>query len=110
VVNPQSQFFANGQIPDFGYQQSGGAKGFANAGDPAVDSQKYNYDPSDGTGSNNDYLIQAFNKKGNGTDWFHEAFKYASTQSHSITASGANNKNTCLLSFQYLLINKQPIN
>src|ERR1700676_4007156 len=41
LVNPQSQFFAGGQIPDFGYQQGGGAKGFANAGDSAVNPAKY---------------------------------------------------------------------
>ncbi|MFL5788900.1 MAG: SusC/RagA family TonB-linked outer membrane protein [Flavisolibacter sp.] len=102
MVNPQSQFFANGTIPDFGYQQAGGAKGFANAGDAAVDPSKYNYDPTDVTGPQNDYLIQAFNKQGMGTDWFHEAFKYAPTQSHSISASGANNKNSYFLSAQYL--------
>lgn len=101
-INPQSQFYANGQIPDFGYQGPGGVKGFANAGNPAVDPQKYHYDPTDGTGPNNDYLIQGFNKQGRGTDWFHEAFKYAPTQSHSISANGANNKNAYLISFQYL--------
>ncbi len=101
-INPLSQFYAGGTIPDFGYQQSGGAKGFAMAGNPAVDPAKYNYDPTDGTGPANDYLIQAFNKTGRGTDWFHEAFKNAPTQSHSLTASGANNKNAYLLSFQYL--------
>lgn len=99
MINPLSQFFANGQIPDFGYQSSSGTKGFGNAGDPAVDPSNYNYDPSD---PNNDYLIQAFHKSGMGTDWFHEAFKYAPTQSHSITASGANNKNSYFLSAQYL--------
>ena len=101
-INPLSQFYAGGNIPDFGYQQSGGPKGFAMAGDPAVDPAKYNHDPTDGTGPSNDYLIQAFNKRGRGTDWFHEAFKNAPTQSHSLTASGANNKNSYLLSFQYL--------
>ena len=101
-VNPLTQFYAGGKIPDFGYQQSGGPKGFAMAGDPAVDPSKYNHDPTDGTGPANDYLIQAFNKTGRGTDWFHEAFKNAPTQSHSLTASGANNKNAYLLSFQYL--------
>jgi TonB-linked SusC/RagA family outer membrane protein len=102
AINPQSQFYANGQIPDFGYQGPGGVKGFANAGNPAVDPQKYVYDPTDGTGPSHDYLIQAFNKQGRGTDWFHEAFKSAPTQSHSISASGANDKNAYLLSFQYL--------
>jgi len=102
MINPGSQFFANGQIPDFGYQQAGGAKGFANAGDSAVNPSKYNYDPSDVTGPNNDYLIQAFHKTGRGTDWYHESFKNAPTQSHSISASGASNKNSYFLSAQYL--------
>jgi len=101
-INPLSQFYAGGAIPDFGYQKSGGAKGFAMAGDPAVNPSNYNHDATDGTGPGNDYLIQAFNKTGRGTDWFHEAFKNAPTQSHSITASGANNKNAYLMSFQYL--------
>ena len=101
-INPLSQFYAGGTIPDFGYQQSGGPKGFAMAGNPLVDPARYNHDPSDGTGPGNDYLIQAFNKTGRGTDWFHEAFKNAPIQSHSLTASGSNNKNTYLLSFQYL--------
>lgn len=69
-VNPLTQFYAGGKIPDFGYQQSGGAKGFAMAGNPAVDPLKYNYDPTDGTGPANDYLIQAFNKTGRGTSIF----------------------------------------
>lgn len=102
TVNPQSQFFANGQIPGYGYQGPGGLKGFANAGDPAVDPSKYNYDPTDGTGPGNDYLIVKYNQQGRGTDWFHQAFRYAPTQSHSISANGANEKNDYFLSFQYL--------
>jgi TonB-dependent SusC/RagA subfamily outer membrane receptor len=37
-----------------------------------------------------------------GTDWFHEIFKEAPIQSHTLTASGASDKSTYLFSFNYL--------
>ncbi len=98
-VDPANTFYKNGKVPDFGFQ-GGGAKGFGKAGDPAVDPAKYLLDPADVTGPPNDYLIQAFSKTG--TDWFHEVFKPAYSQSHSLSASGANDKNSYFLSLQYL--------
>ncbi|WP_299291266.1 TonB-dependent receptor [uncultured Mucilaginibacter sp.] len=99
-VNPATLLYPNGKVPDFGYQAGvnlGGGKGIANAGDPLVDPSKYHFDAQN---PDNDYLIQAFNKQG--TDWFHTVFKNAPTQSHTLTMSGANDKNSYLLSAGYL--------
>jgi TonB-linked SusC/RagA family outer membrane protein len=98
-VNPQTLLYPNGKVPDFGYQ-GGGQKGFGKAGDPSVDPAKYVFDPADVTGPPNDYLIQAFSRTG--TDWFHEVFKPAYSQSHSLSASGSNDKNAYFVSLQYL--------
>jgi TonB-linked SusC/RagA family outer membrane protein len=99
-VNPATVLYPNGQVPDFGYQAGanvGGGKGVANAGNTLVDPSKYRFDPQN---PDNDYLIQAFNKQG--TDWFHTVFKNAPIQSHTITVSGANDKNSYLFSGGYL--------
>jgi TonB-linked SusC/RagA family outer membrane protein len=99
-VNPDTKLYPNGQVPDFGYQAGanlGGGKGVGNAGNPFVDPSKYRFDPQN---PDNDYLIQAFNKQG--TDWFHTVFKNAPTQSHTITVSGASDKNSYLFSAGYL--------
>ncbi|RYE36563.1 MAG: TonB-dependent receptor [Sphingobacteriaceae bacterium] len=98
-VNPATTLYANGQVPDFGYQAGanlGGSKGVASAGSPLVDPARYRFDPQN---PDNDYLIQAFNKQG--TDWFHTVFKNAPIQSHTVTLSGANDKNNYLLSAGY---------
>lgn len=61
----------------------------------AADLAKYNItDFSKGI-----YQITAANKTG--TDWFHEIFRPAAIQSHTITASGGNDKNTYLFSMNY---------
>ncbi|WP_302863749.1 TonB-dependent receptor [Mucilaginibacter sp. L3T2-6] len=86
-----------GHFYDYGYQGPG-AKGQANEGDPAVDPAKYNLDPNN---PGNDYLIQKF-VKGQGTDWFHALFKNAPVQSHTVSASGANEKNNYYFSLGYL--------
>lgn len=99
-VNPATLLYPNGQVPDFGYQAGinlGGSKGIANAGNPLVDPSKYHFDPQN---PDNDYLIQAFNKQG--TDWFHTVFKNAPTQSHTLSMSGANDKNSYFFSTGYL--------
>jgi len=82
---------------DYGYQGPS-AKGVANAGDPAVDPAKYVIDPNN---SAVDYQIQKF-VTGAGTDWFHELFKSAPLQSHTVSASGANEKNNYYFSLGYL--------
>ncbi len=83
-------------VPDFMYNSSAGPH-TANAGDPAVADSLYNFDAGN---PNNDYLIAASNKTG--TDWFHEVFKPAPFQSHTITASGGSDKSSFLFSLNYL--------
>jgi len=88
-----------GTLPVYGYhgavkQPVFGDNGVTN--DPAVQ-QYYLFDELN---PGNDYLVQKFNQAG--TDWFHQIFKTAPEQSHTITASGGNDKNTYLYSLQYL--------
>lgn len=72
-------------IPD--YITPTGAK----VGDPGTDPSTYNI---------NTNQITKANKIG--TDWFHEIFKPAIFQSHTLTASGGNDKSTYLFSVGYL--------
>jgi len=100
-VEPTNELLIDGKIAQYGYQSGNNAgqiKGVANAGDPRIDPSKYRFDPTD---PNNDYMIQKFDL-GAGTDWFHEIFKPAPIQQHTISASGANDKNTYFLSLSYL--------
>ena len=88
-----------GTLPTYGYH--GGAKVpvFGDSGvtnDPAIE-QYYTFNAAD---PSKDYLVQKFNKTG--TDWFHEIFKPAPVQNHSVTASGGTDKSTFLYSLQYL--------
>jgi TonB-linked SusC/RagA family outer membrane protein len=99
-VDPGNSLLKNGgKFSDYGVQGPGGSpKTVANAGDPLVDPAKYHYEENT---PQNDYLIQKFNN-GVGTDWFHAIFKTAPMQQHSITASGASEKNSYLMSLAYL--------
>ena len=92
---PNTLLFANG-LPDYIYAGPG-VEGVGNEGDPAVDPSKYFFDPAN---PSNDYLLQRINK--NGTDWFHEVFKAAPTQSHNLTVSGGTDKSSYLFSLGYL--------
>ncbi|MDN3654009.1 TonB-dependent receptor [Ferruginibacter paludis] len=94
-VNPGTILFANG-LPDYTYAGPSNA-GTAMEGDPAVNPVNYNFDASN---PENDYLIQRINKSG--TDWFHEIFKPAPMQSHTITGSGGTDKSNYLFSLGYL--------
>ena len=94
-VNPGTVLFANG-LPDYTYAGPSAA-GTAMEGDPAVNPANYNFDASH---PENDYLIQRVNKSG--TDWFHEIFKPAPMQSHTITSSGGTEKSNYLFSMGYL--------
>ena len=94
-MKPNSILYANG-LPDYMYAGPG-VIGVGNAGDPAVDPSKYVFDPANPP---NDYLIQKINKEG--TDWFHEVFKPAFTQSHNVTVSGGTDKSNYLFSLGYL--------
>ena len=98
-VDSQNPLLLNGKFADYGVQGPGGSpKKVANAGDPAIDPALYKYDANN---PGNDYLIQKFDNN-IGTDWFHAIFKSAPIQQHSITASGANDKNNYLFSLAYL--------
>jgi TonB-linked SusC/RagA family outer membrane protein len=95
------QLYPNGAgtLPIYGYHGGSAFGAFGTAGvtnDPGIEAA-YNFDflhPE------NDFLVQKFNQQG--TDWFHTIFKHAPEQSHTITASGGNDKNTYLYSLQYL--------
>ncbi len=94
--NPVDRFYGNGPtavLPD--YLIAGPHRGLFE-GDPRVNPDLYNIDFTSG----NLYQITRSNKTG--TDWFHEVFKPAISQNHSITVSGANDKNKYLFSLGYL--------
>ncbi|WP_374950183.1 SusC/RagA family TonB-linked outer membrane protein [Mucilaginibacter sp.] len=101
-VEPKSGLFlANGGIADYGAQGSfngANVKGQFAAGAPEVDAARYKLDEFN---PNNDYLIQKYDNN-IGTDWFHAIFKPASTQSHTISGSGANDKNSYYFSGGYI--------
>lgn len=98
-VQPATQLFPGGVLPDFIYAGSGGVRGIGNAGDPAVDPAKYVFDPGN---PNNDYLIQKVSKGPLGTDWFHQIFKPAFTQRQTISVTGGSNSADYLFSVGYL--------
>ncbi len=88
-----------GVLPTYGYHGTTAFGTFGTAGvtdDPAIEAA-YNFDP---VNPGNDFLVQKFNQAG--TDWFHTIFKNAPEQSHTVTASGGNDKKTYLYSLQYL--------
>jgi TonB-linked SusC/RagA family outer membrane protein len=94
IANPSDALYGDGAepvMPDYfvkgvGYMQ----------GDSAVAPALYNLDSNSGP----IYQIMQFNKKG--TDWFHEAFRTAFSQNHTISASGGNDKNKYFFSLGYL--------
>ncbi|MBK0378637.1 SusC/RagA family TonB-linked outer membrane protein [Mucilaginibacter segetis] len=96
-VDPGNALLINGEFQDYGFQ-SASVKGVGPATDPRANPANYKFDEFNPA---NDYLIQKFDNE-NGTDWFHEVFKPAPLQSHTISASGANDKNTYYASFGYL--------
>ncbi len=83
----------NWTLPTYGYHGPA-SSGVTN--DPNI-TKSYFFDP---TTPANDFLVQKFNQAG--TDWFHEIFKHAPEQSHTVTASGGTDKSTFLYSLQYL--------
>lgn len=94
--NPNDPYYGNGPTPVLpDYLVAGPYTGLFE-GDPRVDPSLYNIDFTAG----NIYQIIRANKTG--TDWFHEIFKPAISQNHTITGSGGNNKNKYLFSLGYL--------
>jgi TonB-linked SusC/RagA family outer membrane protein len=94
--NPIDRYYGNGLtavLPD--YLIAGPYHGLFE-GDPRVNPDLYNIDFTAGD------LYQIIPSNKTGTDWFHEAFKPAISQNHSITVSGANDKNKYLFSLGYL--------
>jgi TonB-linked SusC/RagA family outer membrane protein len=88
-------------LPVYGYHGSAAPAGtsFGAAGvtnDPTI----VNSYLFDSVNPGNDFLVQKFDQAG--TDWFHEIFKHAPEQSHTVTASGGTDKSTFLYSLQYL--------
>jgi TonB-dependent starch-binding outer membrane protein SusC len=89
---PSSQQYGKGATPVLpDYITPGGA----HEGDSSVNPALYNVDYSKGP----IYQITRANKTG--TDWFHELFKPAVIQSHTIGLSGGGDKSTYYFSFGY---------
>jgi TonB-dependent starch-binding outer membrane protein SusC len=89
---PTSQQYGKGATPVLpDYITPGGAK----AGSPAVNPLLYNVDYNKGP----IYQITAANKQG--TDWFHELFKPAPIQSHTLGMSGGSDKSSYYFSLGY---------
>lgn len=90
--SPQYGSGANPVIPD--YIMIGNQYGLSR--EPTADElSSYNIDYSKGP----IYQIIKANKQG--TDWFHEVFKPAPIQSHTLTASGGSDKSVYLFSVNY---------
>ncbi|WP_462266155.1 SusC/RagA family TonB-linked outer membrane protein [Mucilaginibacter sp.] len=105
LADPTNPLLINGKYAAYGYQGAG-AKGVTNSTTGGANPALYKFDPQN---SGNDYLIQQF-ATGAGTDWFHAIFKPAPFTSHSLSASGANDKNSYFLSFNYLNQNGTLLN
>jgi TonB-linked SusC/RagA family outer membrane protein len=94
--NPIHKFYGNGSwavLPD--YFIAGDNTGLFE-GDPLVDPSLYNIDYTLGP------IWQIVKTNKAGTDWYDEMFNSAFSQNHSLTVSGANEKNKYLLSLGYL--------
>ncbi|MCW3119186.1 MAG: TonB-dependent receptor plug [Chitinophagaceae bacterium] len=94
--NPSDRLFGNGPVPVLPDYLFAGTHVGLFEGDPLVNPDKYNIDP----GAGEIYQIVRFNKTG--TDWFHEGFKPAPTQNHTVTVSGGRDNNHYLFSVGYL--------
>ncbi|MES2266618.1 MAG: TonB-dependent receptor [Bacteroidota bacterium] len=95
-ADPGNALLLNGKIADYGYQAGTGARGVFNQATAANFLPNYHLDNDPAR----DYLIQKF-VKGAGTDWFHEIFKSAPLQQHSLSASGASDKSNYFMSLGY---------
>jgi TonB-linked SusC/RagA family outer membrane protein len=94
--NPNDPYYGNGPTPVLpDYLVAGPHTGLFE-GDPRVNPDLYNIDFTAGD------LYQIVGADKNGTDWFHEIFKPAISQNHTITGSGGSNKNKYLFSLGYL--------
>jgi TonB-linked SusC/RagA family outer membrane protein len=101
-VNPNDPIFGKG-LPEYLYMNnSTGKGGYGRPGvagdDPALYAESnYKFDASNVYAN---YQIARVNAAG--TDWFHEVFKTAPQQSHTLTASGGTDNSSYLFSANYL--------
>ena len=86
-----------GTVPAYGFQGPGSAGVVTQSQAAGFNLGQYKFDQAN---PGNDFLIQKFNQSG--TDWFHAIFKAAPEQYHTLSASGANDKNTYYMSVGYL--------
>ena len=94
--NPSHPLYGNGVTPVLPDYFIAGLNVGLPANSPLVDPSLYNIDFTNGL----IYQIVEANKAG--TDWYHETFKPAFSHNHSLTISGANEKNKYLFSAGYL--------
>jgi len=92
--NPEHPLYGNGPVPVLpDYLFAGPYEGL-HSGDPRAADSLYSLDPA------HFYQIVTFNKIG--TDWFHEMYKPAFSQNHTLSASGGNEKSQYFFSLGYL--------
>ncbi|MEO5582910.1 MAG: TonB-dependent receptor plug domain-containing protein, partial [Saprospiraceae bacterium] len=94
--NPNDPLYGNATKPILPDYFIAGINEGLRTNDPLVNPDLYNIDFTNG----DIYQIVQANKAG--TDWFHEVFKPALSLHHSLTVSGANEKNKYLFSMEYL--------
>jgi TonB-linked SusC/RagA family outer membrane protein len=94
--NPNDLLYGNGATPVLPDYFIAGVNQGLFANDPAVNPDLYNIDFT------NPPIYQIVQTNKSGTDWFHELFKPVFGQNHSLTVSGANEKNKYLFSLGYL--------
>lgn len=103
-INPSSQLFIGGKLPDFLYNgrdplTGSPLRGAALAGDPRVNPALYKLDRANRA---NNYLISQVNKGGQGGDVYDAIFSPALMMNHSVSASGGTEKANYLFSIGYL--------
>ena len=97
IAYPSYGAFTNG-LPDYIYRDaSNGAAQWANAGNPAIDPSKYNFDAADPI---NNYIIAKVSKPG--TNWFQQIFKPAIMTNQNLAVSGGTDKARYMVSLNYL--------
>jgi len=94
--NPNDPYYGNGPMPVLPDYLIAGSHTGLFEGDPRVNPDLYNVDFTGGD------IYQIIRANKTGTDWFHEIFKPAISQNHTITGSGGNDKNKYLFSLGYL--------